>query len=90
MPCPNQAEARTAILTLLANRKTGVTICPSEAARMMAGKDADWRTLMPTIHAVTDAMIAEGEITISWKGTTLEKRDGPYRIAAAERAEQSR
>lgn len=70
-----------AILALLAERAPGATICPSEAARRIAGPQGDWRAEMAAIHAATDALLAQGRITLSWKGAPKEKRRGPYRIA---------
>jgi hypothetical protein len=73
--------AEAAILALLAERAAGTTICPSEAARRLAAGDGDWRAQMDAIHAATDLLAARGMITLSWKGTVMQKRRGPYRIA---------
>ncbi|MCX9147275.1 DUF3253 domain-containing protein [Erythrobacter sp. WG] len=73
--------AEDAILALLAERAGGATICPSEAARRIAGPQGDWRAQMEKVHAATDALLAAGAITLSWKGEAKEKRRGPYRIA---------
>jgi hypothetical protein len=70
-----------AILALLARRAEGATICPSEAARLLAGPQGDWRAEMDAVHAATEALVEEGAVTLSWKGETKEKRHGPYRIA---------
>jgi hypothetical protein len=70
-----------AILTLLAERSEGATICPSEAARRLAGPQGDWRAEMDAIHTATDQLAEAGAITLSWKGADIEKRRGPYRIA---------
>ena len=70
-----------AILALLAERAAGATICPSEAARRLAAPDGDWRAQMDAVHAATDALAARGLITLSWRGTPMQKRRGPYRIA---------
>ncbi len=77
------SAARAAILALLAERAEGATICPSEAARRLAGDacNGDWRTLMPQIHAAAEALLAEGAITLSWRGLPKHERRGPYRIA---------
>lgn len=74
-------DAQTAIRELLEQRGNGKTICPSEAARVMAGSDEDWRDLMPRVHEAVDALLGEGEIALSWKGEMLGERRGPYRIA---------
>lgn len=70
-----------AILALLGERAEGATICPSEAARRLAGPQGDWRAEMKAVHAATDALVEQGTITLSWKGETKQKRRGPYRIA---------
>lgn len=70
-----------AILALLGQRAERATICPSEAARLLAGPQGDWRAEMEAVHAATDELLEEGVITLSWKGETKQKRRGPYRIA---------
>ena len=75
-----------AILTLIARRAPGATICPSEAARLLAGPDGDWRGQMDAVHAAAETMVADGTIALSWKGAPVpsgptQKRRGPYRIA---------
>ncbi|WDA39719.1 DUF3253 domain-containing protein [Erythrobacter sp. BLCC-B19] len=70
-----------AILSLLGQRAERATICPSEAARLLAGPQGDWRAEMEAVHAATDELLEDGVITLSWKGETKQKRRGPYRIA---------
>lgn len=70
-----------AIRNLLEQRGKGKTICPSEAARLLAGPTGDWRVEMEEIHKATDALLETGEIRLSWKGQDMKKRRGPYRIA---------
>lgn len=70
-----------AILALLAQRAEGATICPSEAARLVAGPQGDWRAHMDAVHHAADALLATGAIALSWKGASKQKRRGPYRIA---------
>ena len=93
MPAAAAAAARRdgvtppqAILTLLARRAPGATICPSEAARLLAGPNGDWRGQMDAVHAAAEALVADGTIELSWKGAPVpsgptQKRRGPYRIA---------
>jgi hypothetical protein len=73
--------AADAILALLAERAADATICPSEAARRLAGPQGDWRAQMDAVHAATDSLLDEGAISLSWKGVPKQKRRGPYRIA---------
>ena len=75
--------AREAILALLSERKAGQTICPSEAARLLAETDEAWRAKMPKVHRAVDAMLADGVIVLTWKGDRKERRLGAYRIRAA-------
>ena len=70
-----------AILALLAERADDASICPSEAARRLAGPDGDWRARMDEVHAAADALVDAGAIALSWKGAPMQKRRGPYRIA---------
>lgn len=73
--------AQETILGLLAEREAGATICPSEAARRLAGRQGDWRAQMEAVHAAADALAAAGAVSLSWKGVPMQKRRGPYRIA---------
>lgn len=70
-----------AILSLLDRRAAGRTICPSEAARAIAGGGGDWRAAMPAVHRAVDELVMGGKIVLTWKGRALVQRDGPYRIA---------
>ena len=70
-----------AIFDCLARRELGKTICPSEAARLLASPTEDWRAEMERVHEATDTLLQEGKIRLSWKGVDMKKRRGPYRIA---------
>ena len=75
-------NAREETLPLLTARAADATVCPSEVARALAAAagEADWRGAMPAVHAAVDALVAEGRVRLSWKGTAMPARDGPYRI----------
>lgn len=81
-----EAAARATVLTLLARRVEGATICPSEAARALAeglgGKD--WRDEMAAVHAAVDELVKEGAVRLSWRGEARAERTGAYRIGRAE------
>ncbi|MEP3756419.1 MAG: DUF3253 domain-containing protein [Alteripontixanthobacter sp.] len=77
-------DPQAAIRQLLALRGPGRTICPSEAARLVAGTDGDWRAQMSRIHDAVDALLAAQSIQLSWKGERLAQRSGPYRIEGTE------
>lgn len=74
-------KAAQAVLALLADRAATATICPSEAARALAGTQGDWRAEMPHVHSAVDGLVADGSVKLSWKGKPLDARSGPYRIA---------
>jgi hypothetical protein len=73
------SDARRAILKLLVARSSDATICPSEAARMLA-TDGEWRGAMPEVHDAVDQLVGDGQVDLSWKGQALTARTGPYRI----------
>ena len=72
------ASPRETALMLLASRAADATVCPSEVARAIAPEG--WRAAMPAVHAAVDALVEERRVQLSWKGKTLAKRSGPYRI----------
>lgn len=78
MVAPEQA-----ILHLLAKRGPGKTICPSEAARLLAGNGADWRAHMDDVHKAAQQLNDAGKVRLSWKGQSRLTGQGPYRIAQA-------
>jgi hypothetical protein len=75
-------DARDKTLALLDRRAPTSTICPSEVARALAASEPsiDWRMAMPVVHAAIDQLTAEGVVQLSWKGTEMRTRAGPYRI----------
>jgi hypothetical protein len=72
---------RAAILGLLARRDPGKTICPSDAARVVAGDDA-FRPLMDDARAAAAELVAEGRIDVTQKGEVvdLDRARGPIRL----------
>ena len=74
-------DAQAAVLALLSERQEGATICPSEAARRIASDaKTGWRDAMPLVHAAVDHLMDESAVALSWKGTPLATRSGPYRV----------
>lgn len=73
---PGEADAalETAILELLAERGRDKTICPSEAAKLVGGKDErrDWESLMEPARAAARRLVAKGQITIMQGGKVVE------------------
>ncbi len=77
---PDQAQLRAAILELLARRAPGKTICPSDAARAVAGPD--FRPLMVTARAAAAELAADGEIEVTQRGEVVDitRARGPIRL----------
>ena len=69
-----------AVLDLLDQRRRGATICPSEAARMIA--DDDWRPLMERTRRAARRLVASGHIEITQKGKVVDpdRARGPIRL----------
>ena len=75
----DRALERT-IDTLLAERRAGTTICPSEAARAV---DPDgWRELMPAARAAAGRLAAGGQVEVTQRGEVVDVATarGPVRI----------
>lgn len=71
--------ARALILSLLAERAPGATICPSEVARAL---DVDWRPLMPAVREAAAGLVAEGRIDVTQGGEVVDltAARGPIRL----------
>lgn len=72
-----------AILSLVRERGSEKTICPSEAARSLAGSDPDqWGAMMPHVRKVAISLAREGRVVIYQKGKAIAPDDlkGVYRI----------
>ena len=69
-----------AILDLLADRRPGATICPSDAARSVGGDD--WRGLMDDARAAAQRLVDAGEVAITQRGEVVDLATarGPIRI----------
>ena len=78
---PSDADARAAILDLLARREPGRTICPSEAARALGG-DAGFRPLMPLVREAAAGLVADGRIEVTQRGRVVDLATarGPIRL----------
>lgn len=79
-------ELEAAILRLLAARREGATICPSDAARAVAGDDeADWRPRMDDARAAAARLVERREVVITQGGEVvdLSSARGPIRIRRA-------
>ncbi len=78
---------RDAIMTLLCKRGTGKSICPSEAARLLAPEE--WGAQMDTIRTAAAGLVAEGRVRVTQKGRVVDLRTahGPIRLALTEAAD---
>ena len=80
----DRADARKAILDLLADRDPGRTICPSEAARVLGGDDG-FRPLMPVVRDAAHTLADAGRIEVTRRGrrVDIDTARGPIRLRAA-------
>jgi hypothetical protein len=72
-------ELESTILELLAARRG--SICPSEAARAVAGED-DWRPLMEPVRRAARRLVDQGQVEITQGGRAVDPSTarGPIRI----------
>jgi hypothetical protein len=79
-------RARDAILELLDARGPEKTICPSEAARALAG-DTDFRPYMDPVRAAAAKLADEGRIEVTQKGERVKIGEvkGPIRLGLSRR-----
>lgn len=70
----------SAILSLLAARASGATICPSEAAKAVG--DGEWRALMEPARAAARRLVVRGTIEITQGGRPVDPSTarGPIRL----------
>lgn len=74
------ATLEQTILGLLDKRRSGATICPSDAARAVSADD--WRELMDAARAAAGRLVARGEVEITQHGEVVDLASarGPIRI----------
>ncbi len=77
-------QLETAILDLLDERSRGSSICPSEAARRVAGA-GDWQGLMEPARRAARRLVADGRVEITQGGRVVDPSTarGPIRIRRA-------
>lgn len=71
MTQPTGQEIERAITGLLERRDPGKTICPSDAARALAG-DGDFRPLMESVRARARVMVDRGDLEITQDGRVVD------------------
>lgn len=84
------AALEAAILQLLAERDPGKTICPSEAAKLVAGDPRnkshavrrDWEALMEPARAAARRLVTQNKIVITQHGRPVDSATakGPIRL----------
>ena len=74
------AQLQQTILDLLAQRRDGATICPSDAAREV--RPDDWRDHMDAARAAAQRLVDSGDVEITQGGEVvdLSTARGPIRI----------
>jgi hypothetical protein len=72
------------ILKLLQERDAGKTICPSEAARAIAGsaERSAWEPLMEPVRSAARRLVAAGKIVMTQHGQVVDgsTAKGPIRL----------
>jgi nucleoid-associated protein YgaU len=73
-PKEKDRELEAEIVRLLKERGAGKTICPSEAARAVAGSDehSAWEALMEPARAAARRLVADGRIVITQGGRVVD------------------
>jgi hypothetical protein len=79
-------RAEAAITDLIATRGPDKTICPSEAARALAG-DGDFRPYMEPVREAAAQLAQAGRIEVTQKGepVTIGEARGPIRLGSPRR-----
>ncbi len=80
---PTHADIEHKIFELLAARKPGATICPSEVARAL---EADtWKPLMPQIREIARGLAHANRISVTRGGVAVDATaaGGPIRLGLA-------
>jgi hypothetical protein len=78
---PSRDRVERAILDLLDARGPEKTICPSEAARALAG-DGDFRPYMEPVRDAAARLAGEGRLEVTQKGeaVSIAEARGPIRL----------
>ena len=76
------AALEAAIFTLLAQRQSSATICPSDAARAVYPDAADWRAAMPVVREVAAQLVEQGRLVVTQGGKIVDitTTKGPIRL----------
>lgn len=82
MSGPDDARLEQTVLDLLARRKEGATICPSEVARAVAADGQEWRDLMDPVRAAVGRLVDRDEVDVTQGGEVVDLATarGPIRV----------
>ncbi|HEU4458709.1 MAG TPA: DUF3253 domain-containing protein [Methylibium sp.] len=72
---PSDAQLAALTLELIARRRAGATICPSEVARAAVNGEAGWRTLMPRVREVAATLAGQGRLRVTQRGEEVDARE---------------
>lgn len=77
-----EAAIEDKIFDLLASRREGSTICPSEVARALLPEGDRWRELMPLIREVAERLARNGRLRVTRRGVPVDATSGggPIRL----------
>lgn len=83
-PGPADRALEAQLLTLLAARPRGATICPSEAARAL--HPDDWRDRMEATRQAARRLVAAGKVEITQGGRVVDPSTarGPIRVRSVD------
>lgn len=86
---PDRHALRQQVMRQLAHRGLEKTLCPSEVARAVCGKE--WRSLMPLIREIGAELLSEGLIEVTQKGHPVQPLTvkGPIRFRITQRGLKS-
>ncbi len=79
----SEKQIETILLRLVTERGVDKTICPSEAAIEIAGKEGQaWGALMPQVRKIAVRLANEGRMIVTRKGKQVDPNDfkGVYRL----------
>ena len=74
------ADLQATILSLLAARRDGASICPSDVARAVG--DEEWRSLMPDVREAAAGLADAGRLVVTQGPDVVDIRSarGPVRL----------
>lgn len=94
---PSQRALEELIVALLAERRPGSTICPSDVARAWSRTHDEageaWRRLMEPTRIAARALVERGVVEITQRGTAVDDVEavrGPIRLRLAREGQRVR